>query len=201
MSPVKTRNGMFPRHERAASRKIYVLEVRMEKDVMISVKGTQTYTDADADTLELMTAGQLEKDSSGYTLTYQESELTGLNDTLTTIRVEGPQVTLLRVGEVNTQMIFQEGRRHLSMYETPFGAMSIGINTRRLSASLSDQGGEIIIDYDVEIDNVLAGRNTFRIGVRPAVKQETERGAREEKTQKGKRRTEDRPAADAPSLQ
>ncbi len=140
----------------------------MEKDVVISIKGMQEYEGAETDTIELVTEGRLIRDEGGYTLSYQESELTGLEGTLTTIQVEGEQVTLMRVGEVNAQMVFQEGRRHLSMYNTPYGAMAIGVNTRRLLAQLSDQGGDIEIDYAIEIDHAIAGRNIFQIKVKEA---------------------------------
>ena len=110
----------------------------------------------------------------GYTLTYQESQLTGLEGTLTTFQIEPDRVTLLRVGEVNSQMVFEEGRRHLSMYDTPYGALSIGVNTRRMRSDLSASGGSIEIDYAIEIDHALAGQNLFRIQVRekgPVLKQ------------------------------
>ena len=140
----------------------------MEKDVVISIKGMQKYEGNDPDTVELVTAGRLMKDKAGYTLSYQESEITGLEGTLTTIQVEGEQVTLMRMGEFNSQMVFQEGRRHLSMYNTPYGAMSVGVNTRHLLADLSDKGGDIEIDYAIEIDHTVAGRNVFQINVREA---------------------------------
>ena len=140
----------------------------MEKDVVISIKGMQKYEGNDADTVELVTAGRLMKDKAGYTLSYQESEITGLEGTLTTIQVEGEQVTLMRMGEFNSQMVFQEGRRHLSMYNTPYGAMSVGVNTRHLLADLSDKGGDIEIDYAIEIDHAIAGRSVFQIKVREA---------------------------------
>ncbi|MGE4277298.1 MAG: DUF1934 domain-containing protein [Lawsonibacter sp.] len=140
----------------------------MEKDVIISIKGMQKYEDSDPDTIELVTEGRLMRDDSGYTLTYQESELTGLEGTLTTIQVEGEQVTLMRVGEVNAQMVFQKGRRHLSMYNTPYGAMAVGVNTRNLLTNLDDQGGDIEIDYAIEIDHMIAGRNLFQIKVKEA---------------------------------
>ena len=138
----------------------------MEKDVVISIKGMQKYEGNDPDTVELVTAGRLMKDKAGYTLSYQESEISGLEGTLTTIQVEGEQVTLMRMGEFNSQMVFQEGRRHLSMYNTPYGAMSVGVNTRHLLADLSDKGGDIEIDYAIEIDHAVAGENTFHIDVR-----------------------------------
>ena len=140
----------------------------MEKDVVISIKGMQKYEGTRADSIELVTEGRLMRDDAGYTLTYQESELTGLEGTLTTIQVAPEQVTLIRAGEVNSQMVFQEGRRHLSMYNTPYGAMAIGVNTRHLLAELDDQGGDIEIDYAIEIDHAIAGRNIFQIKVKEA---------------------------------
>ena len=142
----------------------------MEKEVVISIKGMQQYEGALPDAVELVTAGRLARDGTGYTLSYQESELTGLDGTLTTIQVDGEQVTLMRVGEFNSQLVFQEGRRHLSVYNTPYGAMSVGLNTRHLLAVLSDRGGDIEVDYFIEIDHALAGRNVFRISVKEAEK-------------------------------
>lgn len=140
----------------------------MEKSVVISIKGIQKYEDAPTDTIELVTEGTLTGDGEGYTLTYQESELTGLEGTCTTIRVEdgGELVTMLRTGQVNAQMVFQEGRRHLAMYNTPYGSMAIGVNTFHLTAELDDRGGDLEIDYAIEIDHNVAGRNIFRIKVK-----------------------------------
>ena len=141
----------------------------MENNVIISIQGKQSFQAQEDDTIELVTEGCLSPDGDGsYTLSYQESPLTGLEGTLTTIQVEGEQVTLMRVGEFNSQMVFQEGRRHMSMYNTPYGAMTIGVNTRHLLAELDDQGGEIEIDYAIEIDHSVAGRNTFQINVKEA---------------------------------
>lgn len=139
----------------------------MEKDVMISIKGKQTYPDAAPEVIELVTAGKLEdRGDGGITLSYQESEVTGLEGTLTTIQVEPRRVTLLRMGAYNSQMVFEEGRRHMSLYDTPYGALSVGINTRKLRSTLSRQGGEVMIYYALEIEHGTAGRNMFHIQVR-----------------------------------
>ena len=138
----------------------------MEKDVIISIKGIQQYENAEPDLTELVTEGRLEREGSSYTLSYQESELTGLEGTLTTFQIEPERITLMRVGEYNAQMVFQKGRRHMSLYNTPYGSMTIGVNTQRLLADLTDQGGTIEIDYAIEIDHTVAGRNMFQIRVR-----------------------------------
>ena len=139
----------------------------MEKDVIISIKGTQAVDDAPPEVIELVTEGQLRgSEREGYTLSYQESELTGLDGTLTTFQVEPHQVTLLRVGEFNSQMVFQLGRRHFSMYETTYGALSVGVNTHDLRAELGEHGGKIQISYAIEIEHNVAGENSFLIDVR-----------------------------------
>lgn len=147
----------------------------MDKNVIISIKGVQSLDDSPPETVELITEGRLmDLGEEGYTLTYQESEITGLEGTLTTFQVEPDCITLLRVGEVNSQMVFQKGRRHFSMYETPYGALAVGIKTRRLHSSLNASGGEIDIDYAIEIDHAVAGENMFHINVRekgPLLKQ------------------------------
>ena len=147
----------------------------MDKSVIISIRGVQTLNDDPPEVIELVTEGRLmDCGDAGYTLSYQESEITGLEGTLTTFQVEPDCITLMRMGEFNSQMVFRPGRRHFSMYDTPYGALSIGVNTKKMRADLDENGGEIEIDYAIEIDHAVAGENTFRIDVRekgPAIRQ------------------------------
>lgn len=139
----------------------------MDKNVIISIKGVQTSPNEPPDVIELVTEGVLsDHGNQHYTLTYQESELTGLEGTQTTFHIDPETISLLREGSINSQMVFQLGRRHLSLYKTPFGDMSVGINTRRLHSDLTDTGGEIQISYAMEIDHAATGENSFFIQVR-----------------------------------
>ena len=138
----------------------------MEENVIISIKGSQLYEGQDPDVTELVNAGTLRREQEGYTIAYQETELTGLEGTTTKLRIEGPRVTLLRQGSVNSQMIFEVGRKHLSMYETPYGALAVGIETRRLKNTVDEAGGDLEIDYAIEIDNLLAGKSLFQLNVK-----------------------------------
>ena len=134
--------------------------------VLLSIRGEQYFDDVDPNATELMTEGTLEQTEDGFLLSYQETELTGMEGTLTTFQVEPDCITLLRMGEFNSQMVFQPGRRHFSMYDTPYGALSISVNTRKMRAALDDHGGQIEIDYAIEIDHAVAGENAFHIDVR-----------------------------------
>ena len=138
----------------------------MEKDVIISIQGLQTY-DGDSDNIELVTEGKLTQADGALRLSYQESELTGLEGTTTLFQVEPEKITLLRIGTINSEMVFEQGKRHMSLYSTPYGSMEVGVTARKLRSTLEyTSGGSIEIDYDIEINHMLAGQSLFRIKVR-----------------------------------
>ena len=138
----------------------------MEKDVIISIRGTQDYSGTEPDTMELVTEGKLAVQGGALRLSYEESELTGMEGTTTVFQVEPEKVTLLRLGSVQSEMVFEEGRRHMSLYSTPYGNMEIGVRARRLNSTLELTGGRLEIDYDIEINHMLAGQSLFCIDVR-----------------------------------
>ena len=135
------------------------------KDVIISVTGVQQGVNG-PDAMELVTAGQYGQDEKETLLTWQESELTGMEGTLTTFEIGPGRVILRRSGSVNSQMVFEEGRQHTSLYETPYGELSVDIQTSRLLHNLTERGGLMEIKYSIAVEHVVTGRNCFKIRVR-----------------------------------
>ena len=134
--------------------------------VLLSIRGEQYFDGIDPDETELMTEGTMALTEDGMVLSYEESELTGMEGTTTTFEVKGPRVTLIRSGAVNSQMVFEEGRQHTSLYETPFGELSVDIQTSELKHNLSERGGLMEIRYSVAVEHTVTGRNCFKIRVR-----------------------------------
>lgn len=134
--------------------------------VLLSIRGEQYFDDIDPDETELMTEGTMVLTEDGMVLSYEESELTGMEGTTTTFEVKGPRVTLTRSGAVNSQMVFEEGRQHTSLYETPFGELSVDIQTSELRHNLSERGGLMEIKYSIAVEHTVTGRNCFKIRVR-----------------------------------
>ena len=134
--------------------------------VLLSIRGEQYFDGIDPDETELMTEGTMALTEDGMVLSYEESELTGMEGTTTTFEVKGPRVTLTRSGVVNSQMVFEEGRQHTSLYETPFGELSVDIQTSELKHNLSERGGLMEIKYSIAVEHTVTGRNCFKIRVR-----------------------------------
>ena len=134
--------------------------------VLLTIRGEQYFDDVDPDETKLMTDGTMEVTEEGYLLTYQESELTGMEGTTTTFEVVGNRVTLKRSGSVNSQMVFEEGKQHTSLYETPFGELPVDIQTSSLRHTLSERGGVMEIKYSIAVAHTVTGRNCFKIQVK-----------------------------------
>ena len=140
------------------------IETRQKKlPVLLFIRGEQYFDDVDPDATELTTEGTLELTEEGLLLTYQETALTGMEGTTTTFEVSGPQVILRRV---DSQMVFEEGRQHTSLYETPYGELSVDIQTSALRHNLSERGGLLEIKYSIAVEHTVTGRNSFKIRVK-----------------------------------
>ena len=134
--------------------------------VILTVRGEQYYDGVDPDTTELMTEGTLQMTEEGLKFWYEESELTGMEGTTTTFELRGQRVTLTRAGKVNSQMVFEEGMQHTSLYETPFGELSVDIQTGSLKHNLTERGGIVEIRYSIAVEHTVTGRNCFKIRVK-----------------------------------
>jgi len=138
-----------------------------EKEVILYVRGEQYFDGIDPDGTELITEGTMTIGDDGtVTLTYQETELTGMAGTTTRFTLQGDTVTLTRSGTVNSQMIFQQGVLHSSLYETPFGTLTVDISTSRLAHRLNGHGGLLEIRYAISVEHRVTGNHQFKIRVR-----------------------------------
>ena len=139
------------------------------KDMVISITGVQQGQNA----VEMVTQGQYGVERDKICLSYDESALTGMEGTRTSITVSPNRVEMQREGRNNSQMIFQEGEKHYFLYETPFGSATMGLDTRRIRTELGLHGGNIEIDYTIDLEQSVVGRNRFFIRVEEPKKSHT----------------------------
>lgn len=103
---------------------------------------------------EIESEGELEYKNGTVSLTYTESAATGLENCVTTLSfsdTEPGRVTIYRSGPVKTALMFCEGERYISIYDTGFGSFEVGIYTERCDNRIGLDGGELEISYIVEI--------------------------------------------------
>ena len=138
----------------------------MRQEVVLSIQGKQNYADQEPEVIELGTGGTMEFSDGGWDISYEESALTGLEGVTTTFRVEPDKVILTRTGKLNSQMVFQKGIPHESLYQMEFGALMITVEAKFLYFDILPEGGTIDLSYAISIENTEAGMIDYHLDIR-----------------------------------
>ena len=138
----------------------------MKKEMVLSLKAVQSYGDQEPDVIELMTEGTMELKDGAWEISYEETELTGMAGVTTTFRVEPGTVTLRRTGKLRSEMVFQQGVRHESLYQLDFGALLMAVTAKQVYFDIVPDGGVIDIVYSIEIENNAAGLVDYHLDIR-----------------------------------
>ena len=117
------------------------------------------------DLLELTAEGFISDDGERIEKTYDESDLTGMEGATTKISFDkkNPElVTMLRGGSVTTAMVFEQKKRHICVYETPYMPFELCIYTLKVCNELALRG-LLYLDYIVEFKGAQAERTKFTV--------------------------------------
>ena len=143
----------------------------MEKEIILFVRGEQTYDGVSPEVTELATEGVMTiREDGEMVLTYQESEITGMEGTTTRFTIRGGTVVLERAGLIVSRMEFKQGERSSSFYETPWGTMEVDIVTTKLAHRFTERGGVMEIACTIAVNHQVTGENRFKVRVKEAAR-------------------------------
>lgn len=136
------------------------------KKVWLSISGT-VKNQEEKDTLEFLTEGALYKEANQSCVTYEESEVSGMEGTITTVCVNAQKVSVIRLGTTNSIMEFERGKRNLTWYSTPYGDVTMGILTKDVFVNYNEEKEptKVSIDYNIEIEGVTNSQNVLNIKI------------------------------------
>ena len=138
----------------------------MKRDVVLAIRGRQSYADQEPEVIELVTEGTMEYTNGGWDISYQESELTGLEGVTTTFRVEPGKVVLSRNGALQSKMVFQEGVAYDTLYRMAFGTLMMTVKATFVFFDIVEDGGVIDLSYNLDIENAAAGVIDYHLDIR-----------------------------------
>ncbi len=139
----------------------------MKRKVMLKLTGRQTYLEQEPEIIELTTEGFMEPDGNGWRISYEESELTGLKGVTTTFFIQPGKVTLSRSGTLKSEMHFEVGQYHHSLYQMEFGVLQITVYASQVEYKLDETGGTLDLVYAIDIENNASGLIVYHLDVTP----------------------------------
>ncbi len=140
------------------------------KNITLKIKGSYVYDEAhEEDQIELITEGKMYVKGDVIYLTYDESQLSGMDGCKTRLKLDGDSVSMTRKGSavgIDTELRFEKGKRFSGYYDTPYGPMEMEVLTNELLSTVSAEGsGEITIDYNISLKGIAENRNLLAIEV------------------------------------
>ena len=144
-----------------------MMGILSEDDEAAASEEAENAADGDSEeNMEFITEGlltcQLDQDSGvkTYTITYAESELTGMEGSQSSIlfRTDDPGlVHMVRTGTVSTALTFRAHCRALCTYNTPYYPFQVGIHSLLVDNRLQEEG-RLTLEYIIEIRGAQAER-------------------------------------------
>jgi uncharacterized beta-barrel protein YwiB (DUF1934 family) len=135
----------------------------MKKKAIISVISKQQ---GDSDEIEVVTPGTFYASDGAFYAEYDETEISGMEGTTTTMKIKPDSFSLIRQGSTNTEMEFDKKEKSVSMYNTPFGTLEMKIETKKLDVDIDEDGGEIYIKYLLSIVGADVLDTTLKINIK-----------------------------------
>ena len=139
----------------------------MQENYMISIVGKQQ-ADGETGEIRLETLGSYVQKGDHWYIVYKEYDEDNPNRYQTSIlKVEKNNKGTLMRGNSSTRLILEKGKRHLCLYDTGYGALTVGVFTSELKSTLKKRGGALNIKYTLDIDSNLSSSNEIKVEVKP----------------------------------
>ena len=139
------------------------------KKVLLSVVGVvqDVGSEESSDEMRLVTTGELSGEDDSWNLRYIETQPDTAETHKVTFTMKDGVVTMSREGAYNTSMIFSQGNRFEGSYETPYGALDMGVYPTQVKYSVDDARGEVLLKYQLDIGGQFASMREMRIRFAP----------------------------------
>ena len=125
----------------------------MNKDVLIHVRGLQMMETDDAqEPIEIVVPGRYYFRNGSHYLRYEEMLDDTAETTVNYIKMSPNGVEVRKQGQVNVHMVFEEGKKNKTFYNTPYGTLQMGISATGLELKESEDGIQMKVDYALDMN-------------------------------------------------
>ena len=113
---------------------------------------------------EVITHADFSLSDNGYTISYSEEKNGVIEETHITLC--GKKITIKRHAEIETDMIIEEGIRHISYHRLPFGEFSLDVVGKKITSEFTDDGVKLYFSYLTYSGGEALGTAEFDMTVR-----------------------------------
>lgn len=123
----------------------------MTREVELTISGLQWGTDMEQSNIETVVCAEYFKKNDSHYLLYEEAQEGFTQSSKNRIKFRGNTVELTRQGLMDTHMVFEENKKHMTNYTTPYGSLLLGIHTEKVVVEEQTDCIRVLVEYVLEI--------------------------------------------------
>ncbi len=110
---------------------------------------SKRYQGDESDEINLDTVGGYYERDGKFYITYSEHKDMGMGDSRVLLKVEPDTITMRRMGDFATIMVYKKNEITEFIYRVPFGELNLKIKTTKIENELTENGGKLRFCYDL----------------------------------------------------
>ena len=127
----------------------------MTKEVLVSLKGLHAMQGENGEPVELISHGTYEEQNGFHMVQYEEVDEEDQEITRVTVIFSKEHVEIIKQGQNNAQMVFEENIKTTNNYETPYGELIVGIDTTLIEVKETEEEITILLGYGMDMNYFL----------------------------------------------
>ena len=140
----------------------------MDKEVLIHVSGLQTMdAEGDQEPIEIVVPGEYYFRNGSHYLRYEEILEDFAEPTINYIKISPKGMEVRKKGVVNVHMVFEQGKKNMTYYTTPYGTLQMGIAATSLELKESEENLQMKADYALDMNEEHVADCYLAIQVQP----------------------------------
>ena len=131
----------------------------MTKEVLVSISGlhldiAEQVPEEEMEPIEIVTPGSYYCKNGKHYILYDEV-MEGISGvTKNKIKITGGEsMEIMKNGILNVHMIFEKNKKNLTYYQTPYGQMLVGINTKNIEIAETENKIDVCVDYELDVNH------------------------------------------------
>ncbi len=137
----------------------------MTKDILVSISGLQYDIDED-EPVEIVTVGNYYYQNNKHYIIYDEviKDIEGI--TKNTIKINSKKIDILKKGVNNVHMEFEQGKKNMTYYNTPYGDLLISVNTTQIELIELENYINVKVNYGLEVNYTYVSDCSIEINIK-----------------------------------
>lgn len=141
----------------------------MDKNVLIHVRGLQMMEMGDdQEPIEIVVPGQYYFRNGSHYLRYEEILDEGSGTTINYIKISPKGMEVRKQGLINVHMVFEQGKKNMTYYTTPYGTLQMGIAATGMELEETENEINMKVDYSLDMNEEHVADCCLSVQAQPA---------------------------------